>query len=70
MVVNGDRQLLLGGILTNYILVQVFFQFQRLRELVGRSIRLVVTIVFQDRVAYGDALVANISTGVIVGGGD
>jgi hypothetical protein len=70
MVVNGDGQLLLGRVLTDYILVQVFFQFQRLRELVGCSIRLVVTIVFKDRVAYGDALVANVSTGVIVGGGD
>jgi hypothetical protein len=29
-----------------------------------------VTIVFQDRVAYGDALVTNVSSGVIVGGGD
>jgi hypothetical protein len=70
VVVNGDGELFLGGILTDYILVQVFLQFQRFRELVRRPVRLIVTIVFQDRVAYGDALVANVSTGVIVGGGD
>jgi len=70
VVINCDGQLLLRGILANDILVQVLLQFQRLRELMWRSIRLVVTIVFQDRVAYGDALVTNISSGVIVGGGD
>jgi hypothetical protein len=35
-----------------------------------RPIRLIVAIVFQDRIAYGDALVADVSSGVIVGGGD
>jgi hypothetical protein len=51
-------------------LVKIVFQFQWFRELVRRPVRLIVTIVFQDRVAYGDALVANVSAGVIVGGGD
>ena len=33
----------------------------------GCSIGLIVAIVLQDRIAYGDALVADVSTGVIVG---
>jgi hypothetical protein len=36
----------------------------------GRAIRLIVTIVLQNRIAYGDAFVANVGTWVIVGRGD
>ena len=70
VVVNRDRELLLRAVLTDYVLVKIFLQFQWFGELMRRPVRLIVTIVFQDRVAYGDALVANVSSGVIVGGGD
>jgi hypothetical protein len=37
---------------------------------VRSSIGLIVPIILQDRVAYIDALVTDVSSGVIVGGGD
>jgi hypothetical protein len=36
----------------------------------GSSIRLIVPIILEDRIAYGDAFVTDVSSGVIVGGGD
>ena len=36
----------------------------------GRAVRLIVPVVFENRVADGDALVADVSAGVIAGGGD
>ena len=35
-----------------------------------RSMGLIVSIILEDRIAYGDAFVTDVSSGVIVGGGD
>jgi hypothetical protein len=35
VVVDRHRQLLLGGVLADHVLIQVLLQFQRLRQLVG-----------------------------------
>jgi hypothetical protein len=48
MVVNGDCELLFGRVLTDYVLIQIFFQFQWLRELVRRAVGLIVPIVLKD----------------------
>jgi hypothetical protein len=34
------------------------------------SIRLIVPIILKDGIAYGDAFITDVSSGVIVGGGD
>jgi len=70
VVVDGDRKLLLGGILANDVLVQILLQFEWLRKLVGGAIRLLVLIILEDRIAYGDALVADVGAGIITGGRD
>ena len=70
VVVNRNRQLLLGGILTDYVLIQIFLQFQRTRQLAGRAVALLVPIVFNDRVANRNALVTNVSPRVIARGRD
>ena len=65
MVIHSDRQLLLGGFLTNHILIQIFLQFQRPRQLAGGAVALIVTIVFNDRIAYSDAFVADVCPGIV-----
>jgi len=70
VVIDGDGQFLLRGVLTDHVLIQVLFQFQRLRELMRRGPAGLVAIVFQNRIAYGDAFVTNVSARVIGGGGD
>jgi len=70
VVVYGDRELLLGGILANDVLVQILFQFEWLRKLVGGAIGLLVLVILEDRIAYGDAFVADVGAGIITGGRD
>ena len=70
VVVDRYGQLLLGGVLADHVLIQVFLQLQRLGKLVRRSVLLLVPVVLENRVAYGDALVANVGARVIGGGGD
>ena len=36
----------------------------------GCAVRLILAIVFQDGIAYGDALISNVGSRVIAGGGD
>jgi hypothetical protein len=36
----------------------------------GSSVGLIVPIILQDGIAYGDAFITDIGSGVIVGGGD
>jgi hypothetical protein len=36
----------------------------------GGSVRLIVAVILKDRVANSNALIADVSSGVIVGGGD
>jgi hypothetical protein len=70
MIVNRYRQLFLGPILADHILVQVFLYFQWLRKLVRRRRRQVGLVVLEDGVANGNALVANVGPRVIAGRGD
>jgi hypothetical protein len=70
VVVHRHRQFLLGGLLTDYVLVEKLLHFQWLGYLIrdpGGSLDLVV---FQNRVANGNALVADISAGIIARGRD
>ena len=70
VVVDRYRQLLLGGVLPDHVLIQKFLYFQRLGNLVGRARGGFDLIVFQDRIADRDALVANVGTRIIAGRGD
>ena len=70
VVVDRYRELLLGGFLPDHVLVEVFLQFQRLRQLMGRAVRLILAVVFKDRIADGDAFIANVGSRIIAGGGD
>jgi hypothetical protein len=67
VVVNGNRQLAFGGFLPDYVLIQEIFDLQRLGDLVGAGDGGLRLIVFQYRVAYSDALVADVSALVITG---
>src|SRR5947208_12653259 len=70
MVVNRHRELLLGAILADHVLVQVFLYFQRLRKLVRRRRGQVGLVILEDGVANGNALIANIGSRIIAGGGN
>jgi hypothetical protein len=51
-------------------LVQILFQFEWLRKLVGGAIGLFVLVILEDRIAYGDAFVTDVGAGIITGGRD
>jgi len=70
MVVDSYRQLLLNCLLPNYILVKKLFYFERLGNLVRSAGRSFYLVVFENRIANGNALVANIRTRVITRGRD
>ncbi len=70
MVVDGDRQLLLGGLLPDYVLVQIFLQFERPRQLSRRSIALIVPVILNDRITNCDAFIANVRPRIITRRGD
>jgi hypothetical protein len=53
--------------LPDHVLIEVLLQFQRFRELVGSAIGLLVAVILEDAVAYGDALVTNISSRIVAG---
>src|SRR5262249_6771126 len=71
VVVNRDRKLLFGLLLPDYVFVEESLNFVRLRELVwsggrwrGRA------VVFQNRIANCNALVADVRPRVVAGGRD
>jgi hypothetical protein len=70
VVVHGDGQFLLGGLLPDYVLIQKLLHFQRLRNLVRSSGRRLGLVVFQDRITYRDAFIADIGPRVVARGGD
>ena len=71
VVVDGDGKLLLGLILTNHVLVEEGLNLLRLRKMRGRRAgRGLSAIVFEDRVADGYALIADIGARVVRRGGD
>jgi hypothetical protein len=68
VVINGHREFFLGSFLPNDVLVEVLLDFQGFRELMGPGGGLIRAVIFQNGVTDSDALVANISAGVIAGG--
>jgi hypothetical protein len=70
MVVDGYRELLLGSILADYILIEILFQLKWLWEFMRSPIRLVVAVIFEDRITYRNALITNVSSRIITWGGD
>src|SRR3954462_10482142 len=71
VVVDGDGELLLRLLLADDVFVEEDFYFGRLRQMVRRSRGMrFCAIVFQDGVADGDALVANVSPRIIARRGD
>src|SRR5579875_2642546 len=55
VVVDGDGQFLFGRVLPDYILIQVFFQFERAREFARAAIALLVPIVFNNGITNCNA---------------
>jgi hypothetical protein len=48
VVVYGYREFLLGGVLTDYVLIKELLYFQWLRDLVGRSDGRLYLVVLQN----------------------
>jgi hypothetical protein len=68
MVVNRDRKLLLGLVLTDHVLIQKGLHLRRFGQLVGSCGCLGFgTIIFQNRIADCHALVANIGARIVGG---
>src|SRR5216684_3866701 len=66
MVIDGDRQLLLGLLLPDDVFVEEGLHFERLGQLVGDgSRRSRGAVVFEDRVADRHALVADVCPGIV-----
>jgi hypothetical protein len=70
VVVYRHRELFLGSLLPDHILIEEFFHLERLGKLVGAGGGLLGFIVFENGIADRYALVANVRTGIIAGGGD
>src|SRR5579859_658463 len=68
VVVDRHRQLFLGLLLADDVFVEEYLDFLRLGQVVGRGCRLRLgTVVFQDGVANGHALIADIGPRIIAG---
>jgi hypothetical protein len=65
VIVNGNRQFLLGGFLTDHVLIEKLLDLQRLRNLIGSSGRRLDFIIFQNRVANSYALVTDVCPRVV-----
>jgi hypothetical protein len=70
MVVDGDGELLLGGFLPNYVLIQELLHFKRFGDFIGSSRRGLDLIVLEYGVADRNALVADIGARIVAGRGD
>ena len=68
VVVDRDRQLLLRLLLPDDVFIEEGLDLLRLGQLVGRrGLRSRGAVVFQDRVADCDALVANVGARIVAG---
>ncbi len=68
MVINGDRQLLLGLLLADDVLVEERLHFGGLGQMVRRRRGMgIAAVVFQDGIADRDALVADVGARIIAG---
>ncbi len=66
MVVNRYRQLLLGLVLANHVLVQKGFHLVGLGQMIGCHRRMAVgPVILQNGIAHGNALVANVGPRII-----
>jgi hypothetical protein len=70
VVVNGDGELLFGGFLPDDVLIEKLFDFERFWNFVGSTGRRLDLVVFEDGIADGNALVADVGARVVAGGGD
>jgi hypothetical protein len=70
VIVNRHRQLLLGGFLTDHVLIEELLYFQRLRDLVGGPGRGLDLVVLEDGIADSNALVADVRTRIVAGRGN
>ncbi len=68
VVVDGDGQLLLGLVLADHVVVEEALHFLRLGQVAGGGggVRL-AAIVFENRVADGDALIADVGARIVAG---
>ncbi len=68
VVINGDRQLLLGLFLADHVFIEKGFHFLRLGQLTGSGRRLsFAAVVLENRIANGDTFVADVGPGIIAG---
>ena len=71
VVVDGDGELLLGLVLADDVVVEKAFDFLRLGQVAGGGGGSgFAAVVFEDGVADGHALVADVGAGVVAGRGD
>jgi hypothetical protein len=68
VVINSDGELLLGLLLTDDVLVEKRLDFLRLGQVIGSSRGVGFgAVVLEDGIADRDALVADISPGIVTG---
>jgi len=67
VVVDCYGQFFLGWILADDVLIQKLFNLERLGQPIRRGIGLIGAIILQDRVANGNALVADVGRGYSLG---
>ena len=65
MVINGDSQFFLSAILANDVAVEKLFNLGRARQAAGRRSGLLALLVFKNRLADADTLVADVRPGII-----
>jgi hypothetical protein len=70
VVVHRYRQLLFDGLLADHVLIQKLLYFQRLGDLVGGTGRGLDLVIFENGIAHGNALVADVGAGIVAGRGD
>jgi hypothetical protein len=67
VVVYGHGELLLGSILPDHVLIEKLLDLKGLGDLVGRTRRRLDLVVFEDGIADGNALIADICPRVVAG---
>jgi hypothetical protein len=70
VVVHGHCQLFFDRLLPNHVLIQKFLYFQRFGDLVGGAGGSLDLVVFENGIADGDALVANVGSRILAWAGD
>jgi hypothetical protein len=70
VVIDRNREFLLGGFLSNHVLIEELLYLQRFRNLVGNAGRGFDFIVFQNGIADRNAFVADVGAGIVAGGGN